>query len=85
MPYLSSAVSHASAAAGTTNAALACYLLRQGLIDATDNAIELTAEQGIELGRSSRIESRLSLKANAIQRLQVGGVATRVLDGKLYI
>ena len=73
-----------SAAAGTTNAALAAYALRHGLVapDGTGQALVL-AEQGIELGRPSQITSRLKVTDGMITRLQVGGVAARVLEGEI--
>lgn len=74
-----------SAAAGTTNAALTSYLLRHGLLPLEQNQIQLTAEQGLELGRPSSIQSIVTLDAGAITRLQVGGVATRVFDGQVYL
>ena len=74
-----------SAAAGTTNAALACYLMRHNLLALGQNPILLHAEQGIELNRPSSIKSIITHADNRIERLQVGGVATRVLDGQVYL
>jgi trans-2,3-dihydro-3-hydroxyanthranilate isomerase len=74
-----------SAAAGTTNAALSSYLLRHALLPTHADVITINAEQGIELGRASEIQSRVTLSDNQITRLQVGGVATRVLDGHVYL
>lgn len=74
-----------SAAAGTTNAALSCYLLRHGIVPMKQEMIVINAEQGLELGRPSSIQSRLTLSDNSILRLQVGGVATRVMDGQVYL
>ncbi len=75
-----------SAAAGTTNAALSCYLLRHALV-ATDSAnVTIEAEQGLELGRPSSIHSHVTLgDNNKIERLQVGGVATTVFKGEIFI
>ncbi len=74
-----------SAAAGTTNAALSSYLVRHGLIRGKSGIVSLTAEQGLELGRPSSIQSIITLENNAITRLQVGGVATKVLQGQVYL
>ena len=74
-----------SAAAGTTNAALTCYLLRHELLPTDNDVITINAEQGLELGRPSSIQSRVILIDHEIERLQVGGVATRVLDGQVYL
>ena len=74
-----------SAAAGTTNAALTSYLVRHGLLPTNANNISITAEQGLELGRPSSIQSLLTLANGGIARLQVGGVATKVFDGQVYL
>ena len=79
-----------SAAAGTTNAALSSYLLRHALIPSvipSDTSVtEVAAEQGLELGRPSTIQSRITLGDNGrIERLQVGGIATLVFKGEIYL
>ena len=74
-----------SAAAGTTNAALTSYLVRHALVPTDADVITVNAEQGVELGRASSIQSRVTLSSQEIGRLQVGGVATRVLDGQVYL
>jgi len=74
-----------SAAAGTTNAALSAYLLRHRLVETGPDPLLIEAEQGLELGRPSSIQSRVSLADGNIRRLQVGGIATRVADGQVYL
>jgi len=76
-----------SAGAGTTNAALATYLIRHNILQATGGTgqIIVQAEQGIELERPSTIRSVVSIDGAGISRLQVGGVATRVFDGELHL
>ncbi len=74
-----------SAAAGTTNAALACYLLRHALIERSRETLVIEAEQGLELGRPSSIQSVIRQRDGVIDRLQVGGVATRVVDGQIEL
>jgi PhzF family phenazine biosynthesis protein len=75
-----------SAAAGTTNAAIAGYMFRHGMVQADDNGhINIVAEQGLELGRPSEIHSRLVVDNGEILSQMVGGVATRVLSGTLDI
>jgi trans-2,3-dihydro-3-hydroxyanthranilate isomerase len=74
-----------SAAAGTTNAALTSYLIRHSMVQPTDGVIHLTAEQGHEINRPSRIESTVLIEDGEIKRLQVGGVATKILQGQLFL
>ncbi|MBT3557299.1 MAG: PhzF family phenazine biosynthesis protein [Rhodospirillales bacterium] len=75
-----------SAAAGTTNAALTSYLIRHEMVTPdVKGEIVVQAEQGHEIERPSSIRSVVAMDGTKIQRLQVGGVATRVLDGNLYV
>ncbi len=75
-----------SAAAGTTNGALTSYLIRHGIQrENSDGQIVVQAEQGHEIERPSSIRSAVSMTAGTIARLQVGGVATKVLDGQLHV
>ena len=74
-----------SAAAGTTNAALTSYLVQHKLVPTNQQVITVNAEQGLELGRPSSIQSVATLYDGDIQRLQVGGVATRIMDGQIYL
>lgn len=76
-----------SAGTGTTNAALAAYLIRHGNLQAKDEnrQILVQAEQGLELGRPGIIRSVVTLGGGVISRLQVGGVATKIIEGKLFL
>ena len=75
-----------SAAAGTTNAALTSYLIRHGIVRQDgDGRIVVRAEQGLELGRPSAIRSVVAMEGETVTRLQVGGVATKVMDGQLHL
>lgn len=75
-----------SAAAGTTNAALTGYLVRHGIVrDSGEGRVVVLAEQGHEIGRPSSVRSIASMKGTGIARLQVGGFATKVLDGRLHL
>ncbi|MFT5400387.1 MAG: trans-2,3-dihydro-3-hydroxyanthranilate isomerase [Planctomycetota bacterium] len=71
-----------AAATGTTNRAIACYLLRHGLVEANaDGMVKVIAEQGYEMNRPSRISTELRLKSNQVVAVKTGGVASRVRDG----
>jgi len=75
-----------SAAAGTTNAALASYLLRHHLLKPDHNGLAKSiAEQGHEIGRPSSIYSELQVDSDAITTLKVGGIASKVLDGVIHL
>ena len=75
-----------AAATGTTNRALACYLLRHGLIDAgQDGVFPVVSEQGYEMGRPSEVRTELTLMAGELTSVKVGGIATRTLEGSLRV
>ena len=74
-----------SAAAGTTNAALTGYLIRHGIVRANeDGRVLVCAEQGYEIDRPSCISTIAEIEGGEIARLQVGGVATKILDGAIH-
>jgi trans-2,3-dihydro-3-hydroxyanthranilate isomerase len=67
-----------SAAAGTTNAALTSYLIRHEIVHAGGG-------EQLEINRPSSIRSVVTMNDGSIIRLQVGGIATKILDGNLYL
>ena len=71
-------------ASGTTNGALACFLLRRGIWRGTDTVKQI-AEQGVEMGRASTITTQLTLQGTDIVNVQVGGTAVRSLAGTLIL
>ena len=75
-----------SAAAGTTNAALTGYLIRNNLIqpDRQGN-IRVIAEQGMEINRPSTISTRAGMVDGRIAELKVGGIASKVTEGTLLL
>lgn len=70
------------AASGTTNGALACFLVSQGLAQPdADGTVAVTAEQGFEMGRPSLVSSRLRTSGREVTDVRVGGYAERRLTG----
>ncbi len=73
-------------ASGTTNRALACYLLRQGLIEKKpDGHHIIVAEQGYEIDRPSRICTELTVENGQAVNIKVGGLATKTMEGKFIV
>lgn len=68
-------------ASGTTNGALAGYLIRHGLVPAGVQTI--LAEQGAELGRPSLIRCEVDSKNGVMTSVQVGGQAVASLKGTM--
>jgi len=69
-----------AAATGTTNRALACHLVRHGLIDFGVDGTVVTAAQGVEMGRPSVIRTEVTMVDGLPTGLRVGGVATRTSE-----
>ena len=73
-------------ASGTTNRALACYLLRHRLIQPPpEGQLTVVAEQGYEMGRPSLIRTEMSVTGGRPVEIRVGGVATKTIEGTLYV
>ncbi len=68
-------------ASGTTNGALAGYLVRHGLVPA--GAQTVLAEQGSELGRPSRIRCDITSANGQLTGVRVGGQAVASLQGTI--
>ncbi|NNF80294.1 MAG: PhzF family phenazine biosynthesis protein [Rhizobiales bacterium] len=65
-----------SAAAGTTNATVSCYLAAQGALTGHDQmTVHTTAHQGAEVGRPSVIHSELRFDGRQIVGVRTGGTA----------
>jgi PhzF family phenazine biosynthesis protein len=74
-----------AAATGTTNRAVACYLVRQGIIDSnTDGQQTVIVEQGYEMGRPSQIRIEMTIQGGQPVNIMAGGVATKSMQGILY-
>ncbi|MCZ6723247.1 MAG: PhzF family phenazine biosynthesis protein [Gammaproteobacteria bacterium] len=75
-----------ASATGTTNRALACYLVQQGLLDAkTGTRHTVIAEQGYEMGRPSQIRIEMTIQDGQPVGIMVGGVATKSIEGIFYL
>ncbi len=68
-------------ASGTTNGALAGYLVRHGLVE--QGAQIVLAEQGSELGRPSLIRCDITSENGVLTNVRVGGQAVASLKGTI--
>lgn len=73
-------------ASGTTNSALAAYLVRNRLAGPAESGAPVTilAEQGTALGRPSIIRSEIDADDGQIQAVRVGGSAVLSIDGFVH-
>jgi len=73
-------------AAGTTNRALSCYLVRHDLLECSDEKSHtVTSEQGYEIDRPSVVTTRMALDGKTPTDLWVGGVATKAMSGQFFV
>jgi trans-2,3-dihydro-3-hydroxyanthranilate isomerase len=70
-------------ATGSANAALGGYLAARTPRD--DGTLRWTAQQGIEMGRPSRLEIEVDKTAGEISAVRVGGSAVLMSEGRLRV
>ena len=70
-------------ATGSANACLAGYLASR--TPQADGTLRWTVDQGVEMGRPSRIEIEADKGAGAITAIRVGGAAVRMSEGTLRL
>jgi trans-2,3-dihydro-3-hydroxyanthranilate isomerase len=61
------------AATGGASGPLGCYLVRHGVVPVSGGELDITSEQGIEMGRPSFIRIRIAHEGATITRVRVGG------------
>lgn len=71
-------------ATGSASGALGAYLVQHGVVDISPMT-EITAEQGYEIDRPSRILIQVDSDDDVIQGVNVGGQALIVVEGTLTI
>ena len=75
-----------SAASGTTNRAISCYLYQTGQLgDLQNGSLTLHSRQGHEMGRPSMVMSELAIRNGQVVEVRVGGLATKTIEGKFFL
>lgn len=73
-------------ATGSAAGALGAYLVRNGQVKPENGLATITVEQGIEIGRSSRIHVEIALSVSGeIDEVRVGGQAVTVITGEVHL
>jgi trans-2,3-dihydro-3-hydroxyanthranilate isomerase len=73
-------------ATGSAAGALGAHLVRRGIIRPERGRAAMTFDQGLEIGRASRIRVAVTVDATGtISEVQVGGAAVRVIDGHVTL
>jgi len=71
-------------ATGAASGPLGCYLVRHGIVPASD-AAPLRSQQGVKMGRPSWVHIAIGVDGSAITRVQVGGEAMLVGEGYVEV
>ena len=71
-------------ATGSASGPLGCYLVRHRQVTADPLAL-IVSDQGVAMGRASRIHVAIAGDANAIAEVKVGGEAVLVGRGELFV
>jgi len=73
-------------ASGTTSGALACYLAKHRVVLPDHGGeVRVRVDQGIEMGRASRIEARVGMGGDAFRHVRVQGRAILVMEGSIVL
>jgi trans-2,3-dihydro-3-hydroxyanthranilate isomerase len=71
---------------GSASGALGAYLLRHSLARADAHGVlAFSTEQGRALGRPGQAQVRLKVKGSQVTRVQVGGEAVLVAEGRIWV
>ncbi|MCX6550476.1 MAG: PhzF family phenazine biosynthesis isomerase, partial [Acidobacteria bacterium] len=71
-------------ATGSASGPLGCYLVRHGVVAASD-AGRMRSHQGVRMGRPSVIHIAIGVDGGEITKVQVGGQAVLVGEGNLTL
>lgn len=72
-------------ATGSAAGALGAYLVRHGALPPGSDPTRIVVEQGIEIGRPSRIEVTVTAPDGTVREVRVGGQAVTVLQGEVEL
>lgn len=73
-------------ATGSAAGALGCYLVRHGVVTPADGMARVVVEQGLEIGRPSRIDVSVVVGATGeISEVRVGGGAVTIIEGEVRL
>jgi trans-2,3-dihydro-3-hydroxyanthranilate isomerase len=73
-------------ATGSASGALGSYLVRHGIVQPRDGVATVIVEQGLEIGRPSRITVEVACSPDgAITAVRVGGQAITIIEGEVRL
>jgi trans-2,3-dihydro-3-hydroxyanthranilate isomerase len=71
-------------ATGSASGPLGAYLVRHRLVKAAGK-VEMVSDQGVKMGRHSRIHIRGTIRDGRLDEIQVGGGVVPVIEGRLRV
>ena len=71
-------------ATGSASGPLGAYLVRQGLVKASDK-VAIVSDQGVKMGRPSRLHIRGIARGDRLDEIEVGGGVVPVIEGRLRV
>ncbi|WP_456275762.1 PhzF family phenazine biosynthesis protein [Bacillus sp. AK128] len=72
-------------ATGSASGPLGYYLVANQVFEPADNQVTIISEQGMEMGRPSRIEITVKFQQGMVSKVLVGGSALIIGEGTLFI
>ncbi|HKZ06434.1 MAG TPA: PhzF family phenazine biosynthesis protein [Methylomirabilota bacterium] len=72
-------------ATGSATGPLGAYLVKERLIKAGDGPVQILSDQGVKMGRPSRLHIRGVVRDGRLTEIEVGGGVVPVIDGRLRV
>lgn len=72
-------------ATGSATGPLGAYLVKQRLIKAVDGPVQIVSDQGVKMGRHSRLHIRGVAREGHLDQIEVGGGVVPVIEGVLRV
>ncbi|WP_246943937.1 PhzF family phenazine biosynthesis protein [Bacillus pinisoli] len=72
-------------ATGSASGPLGFYLVQNKVIPVMNNLVKIISEQGIEMGRPSKIDITLEMTDEGVKRVLIGGSAFIMGEGTLFL
>ncbi len=72
-------------ATGSATGPLGAYLVKQRLIKAGDGPVQIVSDQGVKMGRHSRLHIRGVARDGRLGEIEVGGGVVPVIEGRLRV
>ncbi len=72
-------------ATGSATGPLGAYLVKERLIKDGDGRVQIVSDQGVKMGRHSRLHIRGVVRDGRLAEIEVGGGVVPVIEGRLHL